>query len=168
MTEHKEHRLIEAYEHMLEQVHELFETAEEKYRPKLHEAIETAQKKAFEIGKLSQDEAEKVAGYLKRDLTDMGQYLNDTGKDFRDWFKFDMEVIENRFKQLLINAADRTSLELSRLKERMEVNATWHSGEVTGPGTLVCDKCGQEVHFEKTSHIPPCPKCHATVFRRPT
>ena len=163
----KKHKsMIEAYEHMLEQVHELFSTVEDKVRPKLSHAIETAQQKTYELGKLTQDEAEKVGEYLKRDLKDMGHYLDDTGKELREWFKFDLEVMEDKLEDMLVSAADKTSLEIKQLKERLTESATWHTGEITAPGTLVCEKCGQEIHFQKTAHIPPCPKCHGSNFKR--
>ncbi|MES9926605.1 MAG: hypothetical protein ABW158_00685, partial [Candidatus Thiodiazotropha sp. 6PDIVS] len=42
----------------------------------------------------------------------------------------------------------------------------YHTGEVTGPGTLVCAQCGKEMHFKKTGHIPPCSGCKGTDFQR--
>ena len=42
----------------------------------------------------------------------------------------------------------------------------YHTGEVTGPGTLVCAECGKELHFHKAGHIPPCPGCRGTRYRR--
>ena len=51
------------------------------------------------------------------------------------------------------------------LREQAEL-AGYHTGEITGPGTLVCDNCGEELHFHKPSRIPPCPKCKGTSFHR--
>ena len=31
---------------------------------------------------------------------------------------------------------------------------------------LVCTVCGAETHMHRTGRIPPCPKCHATSFKR--
>ena len=42
----------------------------------------------------------------------------------------------------------------------------YHTGEISGPGTLLCVACGTELHLHKTGRIPPCPKCHATQFKR--
>lgn len=166
MSKEEQNKLVESYEHMLEELHDLFSSVEDTVRPKLSTAIENIQQKTIEMGKLTQDEAEKVAGYLKRDVQDMGEYLNETGKEMKDWFKFDVDLIENRLEKMFTAAADKTSMELMKFKERTAEMATWKTGEITAPGKLTCTECGEELHFKKTAHIPPCPKCHGTSFKR--
>jgi predicted RNA-binding Zn-ribbon protein involved in translation (DUF1610 family) len=63
-------------------------------------------------------------------------------------------------------AADKTRLELNRLASQARRAQEYHTGEIASIGTLVCADCGCEMHFKKTSRIPPCPKCHKTVFKR--
>lgn len=166
MSKEQHSKLVESYEHMLEELHDLFSTVEDTVRPKLSTAIESIQQKSIEMGKLTQDEAEKVAGYLKRDIHDMGQYVNDTGKELKDWFQFDLGLIEDRMEKMFTAAADKTSVELMKLKERAAEMGVWKTGEITAPGTLVCKECGEKLHFKKTAHIPPCPKCHGSSFKR--
>ncbi|MBC8554830.1 MAG: hypothetical protein H8D23_34900 [Candidatus Brocadiales bacterium] len=38
--------------------------------------------------------------------------------------------------------------------------------QVTGPGVLECDECGNQLHYYKAGRIPPCAKCHKTNFHR--
>ena len=38
-----------------------------------------------------------------------------------------------------------------------------NSGEL---GVLTCDECGEQMHFSKAGHIPPCPKCKKGHFHR--
>jgi len=52
------------------------------------------------------------------------------------------------------------------MKQDAERPYIYRTGEMTGPGTLVCDKCEEHLHFHKVGHIPPCPKCHAVNFHR--
>ncbi len=42
----------------------------------------------------------------------------------------------------------------------------FNTGEVSGPGKLTCNDCGTELNLERSSRIPPCPKCHKTDFRK--
>lgn len=159
-------RLIEAYDRMMERISATLEEAEEKAMPTLQQNIERATERAVELEELTRDEAEKVAMYVRRDLRDAGQHLADTGDELGSWLRFDIEQIEDRFLEFLSRAADRTRLEMLELQEELEADPPHHSGEITGPGTLYCSDCGQAMHFHETGHIPPCPKCHGSNFRR--
>ena len=159
-------RLVAAYEKMLERVDDTFEKAQETTLPALKKNIEHAREKAVELGELTREEAEKIAGYLERDMKDAGEFLAETGEEFRDWFRFDMGLIEDRLLEMFASVADQTRLELEKLAEQARQASTYHTGEITGPGTLVCSGCGKELHFKKTGHIPPCAKCHGTEYKR--
>ena len=112
------------------------------------------------------DEAEKVAAYLRRDLHDAAEYLESSGKTFSNWLTFDLQLVEERMLELFASVADKTRLELEQLAQQAEKSQQYHTGEITGIGTLYCESCGCEMHFKKTSRIPPCPKCHKTTFNR--
>lgn len=159
-------RLVNAYERMLEHVDSMLDKAEKNTLPSIKKSIDTAREKAVELNELTREEAEKVAAYLERDMKDAAHFLSETGEEFREWFKFDVQLIESRMLEMLAKVADRTRLELDRLADRAREGVLYHTGEITGPGTLVCTHCGKELHFHKTGHIPPCPKCRATEYRR--
>ena len=107
-----------------------------------------------------------MAGYLKRDLEDAGYYLADTGEDLGKWLRFDLELVESRLAEAFLSVADRTRVEMAKLNAELEYASHWHTGEITGIGTLRCTECGEELHFKHTGHIPPCPKCRGTLFDR--
>jgi len=160
-------RLIHAYNRMMERLKNAMEHIEHEARPVLDHFITAAQQKAVELGELSREEAVKVATYLKRDMEEVKDYL--TGPEARelsDWFKFDIGLVEDRVLELFSSVADKTKLELLELERRASRAGEYHTGEITGVGTLVCSQCGEALHFHATGHIPPCPKCHATTFAR--
>ena len=159
-------RLIIAYEQMLERVSSAIEHTEKSTIPTLKHNIEEAREKAVELGELTREEAEKVSGYIERDMEDVAHYMTETGEQLSDWWQFESELIEDRLLEMFTNIADQTSLQLAKLAEQARQASTYHTGEVTGPGTLACSKCGKELHFHKTGHIPPCPKCHHTEYQR--
>lgn len=160
--------LGEAYERMLERAMRDYREVKHKTAPVLHQMIDAARDKAVELEELSREEADKVAKYLKRDLTDAAEYLQESGEEFRDWLGFEVLLLEEKLGDLFMQAADKTTLELLQLRENLARTAEFHTGEVSGPGTLVCSECGENLVFHKPGKIPPCPKCHATVFKRPT
>jgi hypothetical protein len=157
--------LVAAYEKMLERVHETVERAESQV-PALKQNLDQAREKAVELGELTREEAEKVASYIERDIHDAAAYIVDTGQQLREWWDFDLKQMEERALELFAGVADQTSLQLRAMSESLRRAQLYHTGEVTGPGTLVCTGCGKAMHFKKPGHIPPCPGCHATEFRR--
>ncbi|NJN47011.1 MAG: zinc ribbon-containing protein, partial [Candidatus Competibacteraceae bacterium] len=134
--------------------------------PNLQHSIEKAAAKAVELGELTREEAHVVSAYLKRDLHDAGHYLAETGHDLNTWLRFDLELIEERLLEFFAGAADKTRLELLSFSEAVERASHYSSGEITGPGTLQCDQCGEPLAFHATAVIPNCPHCGATVFSR--
>jgi hypothetical protein len=158
-------RLVAAYEKMLERVHETVERAESRV-PAFKQNLDQAREKAVELGELTREEAEKVASYIERDIHDAAVYLSETGHQLREWWDFDLKQMEARVLELFASVADQTSLQLREMTENLRRAELYHTGEITGPGTLLCTGCGNAMHFKKPGHIPPCPGCHATEFRR--
>ena len=155
----------EAYELLLEKSLEEGHKIKEKGNLALHHFIDEAQKDLSIVEELGKEETEKLANYLKRDLIDAANYINKTGRELKDWLGFDIALIEDRLREMFFQAADQTTKELLELKYRAEI-AEYRTGEITGPGTLVCDKCQEKLHFHKPGHIPPCPKCRGTHYHR--
>ena len=70
-------------------------------------------------GELSREEAERVAGYVERDMKDAAGFLGETHQELADWLKFDLRMIESRLLEMFANVADRTRrLRSSRLPTR--------------------------------------------------
>jgi hypothetical protein len=167
MTNQNE-KFVHAYEKMLERSKAILAEAGHTIAPKVDHAIETAKEKAADLGELTLGEADKIAEYLKRDLQDAAEFLAEDKNELRDWLRLDVELVENRILDALSMLVDQTKVDLADFAEQAQRFGEWHTGEITGPGTLVCKECGEVLHFHKTGHIPPCPKCHATAYRRAT
>ena len=131
----------------------------------LHRMIDEIRGDILALNKLAEDEVVKLEEYVKRDLIDAAQYMDKTGKELKDWLGFDLALIKRDFWKMFSAAADKTTTELVQIKLRAEI-AEYHTGELIGLGTLVCDRCSEKLHFHKPSHIPPCPKCNSTHFHR--
>jgi len=159
-------KLLQAYDKMVQRLHDAVEQAEKLAIPTIDENLKKAQEKAIELGELTREEASKVAGYLKRDIEDVSVYLQETQKEFSEWLSFESVLIEGKIGDWINSVADKTKLEWDKLSLDAIKNKLYHSGEVTGPGTLECINCKQTLHFKKTGHIPPCPTCHKTEFKR--
>lgn len=159
-------KLVHAYEQMLKQTHETIEKAQKESVPKFREMLEKARDNMVELGELTREEADKVSEFIKRDIEDAANYIAETGQDMRDWWRFDLQLMEQRMLDMFTRVADQTSLQLAQWAEAARQMSLYQAGEITGPGTLVCDRCGAETHFVKAGRIPPCADCGGMRFRR--
>lgn len=130
-----------------------------------HQMIDEVRGDIVALNKLSEDEVIKLEEYVKRDLVDAAQYLDKTGKELKDWLGFDVALMRQEFWERFSEAADHTTTTLYEFKRQAE-DAEYHSGELVGLGTLVCDQCGEKLHFHKPGRIPPCPRCNSAHFHR--
>ncbi len=160
-------RLVHAYEEMLKRTHAAMEQAEKETLPALRELLDKARDNMVELGELTREEAAKVAEYVERDIKDAAAYLTETGADLRQWWRFDVSQVQERMLEMFSSVADQTSVQLQNWARQARQAVGYHTGEITGPGTLICTACGAELRMPQTGHIPPCPKCHGLLFKRP-
>ena len=159
-------KLIKAFDHMVENVSKAMHEAEEALAPTIDEMIQSAQILASDIHKLSKEESEKLGEALKRDIHKAHKTLNQQKKELKDWLSFDLTLVEDKFIELIARAADKSWLDFRDFESQSKQGEVYRTGEVCSAGTLCCKSCAQTMNLSKTSHIPPCPKCHHTEFYR--
>jgi hypothetical protein len=160
-------KLVHAYNAMMLRVSQTLSHATDAVGPKIRQAIEAAEEKAVELGELTREEALKIGDYLRRDLQDAGEHLaNPEGKALGEWLRFDIDLIEAELLDKLLSVADQAKLDMLHFEEQLIEAREYQAGEITGPGTLVCETCGEVQQFHKAAHILPCPKCHGSSYIR--
>lgn len=159
-------KMVDGYEHMVKRTHEALEQAEKETIPAVRELLEKTRDNMVELGELTREEAAKVADYVERDVKEAAGYIAETGEDLRNWWRFDLDLMEQRMLEMFSTVADQTSVQLRSWAEQARRATEYRAGEISGPGTLVCTACGAEVPMHKTGRIPPCPECEGTAFKR--
>ena len=159
-------RHAHGYDRILQRAREYLDEFEEHAGDAVATAVDRAKERSHELGELSREEAERIGEYVRRDMSDAAAWMEESGQEFGQWLRFDLEQVEQRLMENFLKVADRTRVELSDWAERANRFGEWHTGEITSVGTLRCEGCGEELHFTRTAHIPPCPRCHGTVFKR--
>ncbi len=162
----REDRLEKAYSDMLNLVAEELENLTDRSSVALNEMLENARQKGNESEHLTTEETEKVMEYVRRDLHDLGAFLDSSASDWREWLRIDLALIEAGLLNALSTVADKTKVELAALAARAYRVGEWHTGEITGPGELTCLECGGTTHLSRVGRIPPCPHCRHTRFHR--
>ena len=166
MKNHENDRLAKAFDHMVEQVGDALHDAEEALAPTVDEMVHNAQVLTREIYALTQEEVEMLGDTLRRDLHKANEYVSQEGKELRDWFNFDLELIEDRFGELIARAADKTWLEFRQFGGEDYQASIYRSGEVCTPGTFSCRACDNQIQLSRSATLPPCPVCDRREFFR--
>lgn len=163
--------LVEAYNQMMSRVKDTIDSAEAHAMPTLQKAIDQAKQQAIHLGEISAEQADEISNYIKRDINDAAEYLMESSHEFSEWLMLDIDIIEQKVLELFLSVADKTRIELEQFSHpgcaiaNNEKNI-YKSGEITGPGSLVCINCKQMIQFNTTGTIPDCSKCKGTLFER--
>lgn len=151
---------------MLENVNTSIHEAESALAPSIDEMILNAQILARELYSLTQEEAEGLSYSLKRDLHKANIVINQQSKEMGDWLSFDFKLAEDKFLELVANAADKSWLEFHALDQLNHESIIYRSGEVCASGTLTCANCGEMLIIKESTQIPNCLNCSKTEFYR--
>ncbi|MBZ4202383.1 MAG: zinc ribbon-containing protein [Methylovulum sp.] len=156
-------KLIDAYIDLMAHIYEAMDDTLHSFA----DALAVGKDKIAQQGQLNHEEIQHVSASVQRDIEHAAHNLPEQTdhNSLADWFKFDIELIENFALDAFLSIADKTRLELARLGQIAQKHS-YQSGEITGPGTFICDVCGKEIAFKTPSEIPECPQCHAHTFVR--
>lgn len=159
-----ENKLIKAYDDLMGHLYEAMDDT-------LHsvaEALEIAKEKTSALGGHTQEEINKIADYVMRDVEHVATSPSRQPDDdsLSEWLKFDIDLIENFALDAFMDIADKTKVKLAALEMEAKQYHPYQSGDVTSPGTFTCDSCGKHIAFKSTSVIPECPECKGKAFTR--
>ncbi len=158
-----DNKLIKAYDELMGNLYEALDDT-------LHsvaEAMDIAKEKTSALGGHTQEEINKIADYVMRDVEHAAVSAPDNKNDsLTEWLKFDIDLIENFAMAAFLDIADKTRVKLAALEMEAKQYHPYKSGDIAGPGTFVCDQCGKQISFKSTCVIPVCPACQTNSFSR--
>ena len=140
---------------------EFFEGGAEKSAAFAQTALEKARKQLTSAGAFSEEQGQKLKKFMERDFAHMATEMRDEAREKLDPSRLSVGALSS-IASLLRGAGSM----LSDVANRADRNLKCRSGEITTAGTLICLACGHEIHKKKTGRVPPCPKCHATEFKK--
>ena len=155
--EKKDHEEIGLYEKLATRTADLLEEGKKTF----DEALKKAKEELASAGDFSREQADRLGEYVRRDLKQNADKAREAVKKAIEPQRLAAGA-QSAFSRILTSAAET----LTELAERSEKSLEYKTGEITSAGTLTCKGCDAEMHMTKTTRIPPCPKCHKTVFRK--
>lgn len=128
-------------------------------------ALDKAVQEVKGMGKYTSESINRGAEAVKKDVARnieiyRGTWDSISGKTtgfLREWRK--------RSGEFLKQAGEAAESWLSEVRGRESLHV-YHAGELAAAGTFVCTSCGHSLKQKKTGHLPNCPRCDATEFKR--
>lgn len=162
-------RLISAYNQIMAEMRSAFEQAGPG-DTSLQKALDLAKHQVVHFGEVTAEEAHEIGEYIKRDINDAAEYMMEASAEFYDWLMLDIEMIERKVIDLFLSIAEHTRIELERFTQvhsAPERTPVYKSGEITCPGTLICENCATAKTFLSSDQISDCEQCrHHRFIRR--
>lgn len=158
--EKNEQEEVGLYEKIISRTEELLGSG----RKNLDEALKRAGEDLSSAGNFTREQADKVSTFVKRDIQHVVDNAGKNSEAVKEAVNPKRIAVgaQSIFSKILSNTAET----LSGWAQKSEQNLEFKTGEITSPGALTCKDCGEVIHMRKTAKIPPCPKCHKTVYRK--
>ena len=153
----EEQEEVGLYEKLASRTADLLEEGKKTFE----EALRKAKEELSAAGDFSREQADKLGEYVRRDLKENADKAKEAVIKAVEPQRLAAGV-QSAFTRILTSTAET----LTELAEKSEKSLEFKTGEITSPGTLTCKDCDAEMHMTKTTRIPPCPKCHKTIFRK--
>ncbi|MGC3872459.1 zinc ribbon-containing protein [Halomonas sp. GXIMD04776] len=162
--QHREHRLRDAYERVLERMQD---GADDLSWDNLQKDLDEAVEFEAEFEEFTRDEMALLRAWVERDLKDLRSYLAAGGSGVASWLGIDLDVLSRKITDALFSVADRSIIEREQLNDDLEASrADYVAGEIAAPGRMACVHCGAKVVLESVTRLEPCRECEHRYFER--
>ena len=131
----------------------------------IREALDRSVAQLKQLGEYTGDTVDKVKMTVEKDMAAAAQKVGPRWEAFSEKTADLFQVWRDRGQQFLSHASQATSDWLREASSRLDQH-TYRTGEMSASGTLACTACGERLVLETPSHLPRCPKCRKTEFKR--
>lgn len=133
----------------------------------IRQAIDQAQARLRQASEHTAETADKVIASIEKEMIGAGQHLGARLENLSGRSADVFSVWRDRGSQFLARAAGAVGDWVRQAGTRL-TEQTYRTGEIAAEGTIECSACGERVRLETPAHVPLCPKCRKTEFRRIT
>jgi len=127
--------------------------------------LDDTRAQARQLGDYTADTIEKAIVTIEKEMLTAARHagvrLENLAERSTDLFA----VWRDRGTQFLGRAASALGDWVQQTSSRI-TEQTYHTGEIASGGTLECTACGAHVELTTPAHVPLCPSCRKSEFRR--
>ena len=152
------------YDKFADRAQELFRASRDKSREAIEAAVEKARRQFTESGVFSSERGKAFKEYFLNDFDRLVEYSRDFGEEAKE--KLEPARLGTGALSSLSNFLHMAGDAIQELARKTDKVLSCKTGEVTSAGSLTCENCGKTMRLKKTGHIPPCPECTGTHFKK--
>jgi isocitrate dehydrogenase len=152
------------YDRFSDRVRELFEASQEKSKEAMDKAMETARQQFSAAGEFTSEQGEVFKQFMRRDLQQTAEEMRTLQKEAAE--RLNPARVGAGALSSMSHLLEMAGSALQTLSQKAEDALRFRTGELTSAGTLTCKNCGHKIHLKRTAHIPPCPNCNGSDFRK--
>jgi predicted Zn-ribbon and HTH transcriptional regulator len=128
------------------------------------QALDKAAKEMKEKGEFTSESVNKASEALQKDMARNIEKLQGAWQSVSLKTAGLFSAWSRRGAKFLKEAGVAAESWLKQANEKIKPH-TYHTGEITTPGTFVCKSCSHTFKLDETSHLPRCPQCDDTSFK---
>ncbi|MBE9503603.1 MAG: hypothetical protein IME96_05455 [Proteobacteria bacterium] len=159
-----EQKEVSLYEKLASRTKEILGETKVKSSKTMHTAIEKAKQEMVAAGDFGQEKGGKLKAFLIRDLWATKEALTKASRTTKE--ALDPKRLSAGIQSNLAHILPALGSRLEDLGSKLESHLEYKTGEIASLGHLKCKKCGNEIKMHGAGHVPPCPECSGTEFRK--
>lgn len=128
-------------------------------------ALVAARSRLTELGEHTADNVDKAIATIEKEMLDASHRMGARLENFSERTADVFYIWRDRGNRFLGQAAQALADWAMEFGVRLG-RQTYHTGEIAASGELECTACGEHLRLETPAHLPLCPKCRKTEFRR--
>ena len=131
----------------------------------VRQAVAGAVERVKGAGEHTAEVVNKAAAALRKDIANAAHGMGPAWEKFSDKGADVFHVWRDRGGLFLASAATAVRDWLKETTTRVE-NQVYETGEMAYLGIFECLACSERITLKQPAHLPPCPRCMKTRFRR--
>jgi|GEM_PF-346504 len=157
---------LAAYERLREEAKKRFaEIKDTVNADTIRDSIDKASQRLKDVGEYTGETINKVAESLKKDIASTARNMGPKWEQFSDKTGDLFEVWRDRGSTFLGRAASAVGDWLEQAGGKLR-DETYDTGDMASKGTFACVACDERITLQTAGHLPTCPNCNQTKFRR--
>lgn len=165
-NEHAREEELAAYEKLRQHVKEALADVRQRVNANtVQQAVETGAEKLKDAGTHTSAAVAKAVAALKKDMAVAAERLGPKWEEFSEKSADLFGVWRDRGSVFLGQAATSLGGWLEKVGQKLD-HQTYAAGDITHGGAFECQSCRARVELPRAGHIPRCPGCQGTTFKR--